>query len=233
MSKHPLAGLRLAAITGTIVGLIALSAGPVAADTTPPGDATYSQNGSSVELYASACTSNGDDTQTCTDRQIYVFTGKMTDSVSGVTHTSQLCASLSSYTYSELTGEYVGTPTFEQGCRVDLPSGTIRIDAKLNWATLAATKLTVEDQACEKFGCEPGSGRDIVVAAGWTGFGPLTMSKSRGSFDDGTCRSSESFKGSGRAAEVTGSLDGQAIAGDSFGFISTGKYTFKSSCTEV
>ena len=93
------------------------------------------------------------------------FTGKMTDSVTGVTHASQVCASLSSYTYSELTGEYVGLPTFEAGCRVDVPACTIRIDAKLKSATLAPIHLTVQDEACDKFGCDPGAGVDIVAVA--------------------------------------------------------------------
>ncbi|HEX2754539.1 MAG TPA: hypothetical protein VHM48_03700 [Candidatus Limnocylindrales bacterium] len=233
MSKNPFSGLRLVVSAAAVVGMIAASAGPVAADTTPPGDTSYSQNGSSAELDASSCVSNGDDTVTCADQQIYVFTGKMTDSLSGVTHTSQLCVSLSNYTYSELTGDYVGTPTFEQGCRVDLPTGTIKIDSKLRSASLATTHLTVQDQACEKFGCDPGSARDIVVGASWTGFGPLMTSKSRGSSNDGTCRSNESFKGSTRAADVVGSLDGQALGGDQFGYISSGKYSFRSSCTEV
>jgi hypothetical protein len=233
VNKHPFPGLRLTVTTAALAGLIAVSAGPVAAATTPPGDATYSQNGNTAETYGSSCTPNGDDTVSCVDQGIAVFVGKMSDSVTGVTHSSQLCASLSTYTFSELTGEVVGTPSFLQGCRVDLPSGTIRIDGKLNSATVAATHLTVQDQACEKFGCEPGSGRDIVVAASWTGFGSLMTSKSRGAWGDGTCRSRESFKGSTRSANVTGSLDGHPLTGDLFGYISSGKLTFRSSCTEV
>lgn len=233
MSKHPFFALRRAVGVVAVVGMIAVSAGPVAADTTPPGDATYSQNGSAAELFASACTSNGDDTQTCTDQQIYVFIGKMSDNVSGVTHASQLCAGLSSYTFSELTGEFVGTPTFERGCRVDLPAGTIKIDGKLLSATLAPTTVTVEDIACEKFACEPGSTRDIVANANWTGFGPLQTSKSRNAWDDGTCRSHDAFKGSSRQADVTGSLDGHDLAADRFGYISSGKSTFRSSCNEI
>ena len=233
MLKNRFSGFRVAAATAAVVGMIAASVGPVAADTTPPGDASYSQNGSSAELFGGDCTANGDDTVTCVGQQIYVFTGKMTDSVTGVTHANQVCASISSYTYSELTGEYVGTPTFEQGCRVDVPTGTIRIDSKLKSATLVATHLTIQDEACQKFGCDPGTGRDIVVVGSWTGFGPLMSSKYRGSSNDGTCRSSETFKGSSRSAEVSGSLDGQPFVGDHFGYISSGKYGFKSSCQEV
>ena len=115
MSKHPFFALRRAVGAVAVIGMIAVSAGPVAADTTPPGDVTYSQNGSAAEMFAAACTSNGNDTTTCTDQQIYAFTGKMSDNVSGVTHSSQVCAGLSSYTYSDLTGEFIGTPTFERG----------------------------------------------------------------------------------------------------------------------
>ena len=233
MLKDRFSGLRLAAATAAAVGMIATSVGAVAADTTPPGDASYSQNGHSAELYGETCTSNGDDTVSCLGHGLSVFTGKMTDSVTGVTHASQVCASLSSYTYSELTGEYVGLPTFEAGCRVDVPAGTIRIDAKLKSATLAPIHLTVQDEACDKFGCDPGAGRDIVVSASWTGFGPLTSSKGRGSSNDGTCRTSESFKGSSRQATVSGSLDGQPLGGDDYADISSGKSTFRSSCQEV
>jgi hypothetical protein len=157
----------------------------------------------------------------------------MSDNVSGVTHASQLCAGLSSYTFSDLTGEFIGTPTFERGCRVDVPAGAIKIDGKLLSATLAPTTVTVEDLACEKFACDPGSARDIVVSANWTGFGPPLTSKSRNAWDDGTCRSHDAFKGSNRQADVTGSLDGHDLAADRSGYISSGKYTFRSSCTEV
>jgi hypothetical protein len=157
----------------------------------------------------------------------------MSDSVTGVTHVSQLCAALSIYTVSDLTGEFVATPRFERGCRVDLPAGSARIDSKLLWATLAPTTVSVEDLGCEKFGCEPGSARDIVVSANWTGFGPLQSSKSRNAWDDGVCRSHNAFKGSDRQANVTGSLDGHDLTAELYGDISSGKYTFRSSCTEV
>lgn len=233
MSDNPLARFRIAVVTTAALGLIALSAGPVAADTTPPTDGFYTQNGSAADLYSSDCIANGDDTTTCVDQQLSIFIGKMSDSLSGVTHSSQLCIAVSRSTFSDLTGEYVGAPVWFQGCRVDLPSGTIRIDSKLTSATLAATHVTVQDQLCEKFGCEPGSSRDIVVAATWTGFGPLSTNRYRGLYDDGTCRSNESYKGTGRSADVAGSIDGAPVAGDRFGFIQSGKSTFRSSCSEV
>jgi hypothetical protein len=231
---HASSGRRVALVSAAVLGLLVASVGSVSADTTPPGDVSYSQAGSYAELYASRCTSNGDDTVSCAEEYISVFSGRMTDSVSGVTRSNQLCVSVASYTYSELAGEYVGSPSFERGCRTDLPSGAFRIDSKLASATLADTPVAVVDEGCEKFGCEPGAGREIVVAATWTGFGPLRVSKSHGSSDDGTCRSRESFKGSSRSADVAGSLDGQPIvADDVFGLLSSGKYSFTSSCSEV
>jgi hypothetical protein len=212
--------------------MITATAVPVAADTTPPGDASYSQNGSSADLYASSCSSDGE-TTSCTEQGLYAFVGKMTDSASGVVHTSQVCVSLASYAYSEDTGELVGTPSFEEGCRVDLPAGTLRIDSKLRSAALSPTTVSVEDQACDKFGCEPGSARDIVVVATWTGFGPIQTSKYRGSFGDGTCRSREASRGSSRSADVVGSLDGADLAGDVSGSLFSGRYSFRSSCREV
>ena len=62
MSVKPLARFRNAIVTTAALGLIVLSAGPVAADTTPPSDGFYSQNGSRADLYASDCVANGDDT---------------------------------------------------------------------------------------------------------------------------------------------------------------------------
>ena len=232
MSTHAAPIRRLSAMTALALGLLVMTAGGAAADTTPPGDATYSQNGSSAEAYSSACTVDGDITS-CSDQQIYAFVGKMTDSVTGVAHTSQLCVSLSVYSYSETTGEYVGTPTYEQGCRTDLPVGAIRIDSKLNTATLAPTIVSVEDILCEKFGCESGGTRDVVAVATWTGFGPLQASKYRSSYGDGTCRSHEASKGSSRSADVVGSLDGHDLTGDLYGSLFSGKYTFRSSCREV
>jgi hypothetical protein len=232
MSKHAAPIRRLSGVSALALGLLVLSAGAAAADTTPPGDASYSQNGSSADAYSSTCTVDGDVTS-CVEQQIYAFVGKMTDSVTGVSHASQLCVYLSTYSFSETTGEYIGTPLFEQGCRTDLPSGAIRIDSKLSTATLAPTIVSVEDILCEKFGCEPGSARDVLAVATWSGFGPLQASKYRSSYGDGTCRSHEAAKGSSRSADVVGSLDGHDLAGDAYGSLFSGRYSFRSSCTEV
>src|SRR6476661_1278354 len=179
--KHPFAGLRAAAAMAAVVGLLAVSVGPVAADTTPGGDGSYSQNGSTAELYASSCTDNGDDTFTCSEQQIGIFAGKMTDSVSGVTHSSQACATVGTYTIDVNTKEYVGEPIFERGCRADLPTGVIHFGSKLSGATLAATTITLEQWTCDEYDCYPGASRDVVVAATWTGVGSISSGKYRSS----------------------------------------------------
>jgi hypothetical protein len=232
--KHPFAGLRVAAVTAAVVGLLAVSVAPVAADTTPGGDASYSQNGSTAELYASSCTDNGNDTVTCVDQHIGVFAGKMTDSVSGVTHSSQVCASVGTYTFDLTTGDYVGDPIDEYGCRVDLAGGVIHFGSKLSGATLAPTSITLEQFVCdEEKECVPGASRDVVVAATWTGFGPTSSGKYRSSGDDGTCRYSDWFKGSDRSADISASFDGRPVSGDQGGYLSSGRSGFKSACTEV
>src|SRR5690242_3884946 len=48
VNKHAFHGLRLAATGIAAAGLFVAAAGPVAADTTPTGDASYSQNGRSA-----------------------------------------------------------------------------------------------------------------------------------------------------------------------------------------
>jgi hypothetical protein len=232
--KHQFAGLRLAAATAAVVGLLAVSVGPVAADTTPGGDASYSQNGSSAGLYASSCTDNGNDTFTCVEQDISVFSGKMTDSLSGVTHSSQVCASVASYTVDAITGDYLGDPVYEYGCRADLASGAIRFGSKLSSASLAATHVTIDQWVCDdQKECVPGASRDVVVAATWTGFGPTSTGKYRSSGNDGTCRYSDWFKGSDRSANVTASFDGQPVSGDQGGYLSSGRSGFKSACTQV
>lgn len=232
MNKHSISGRPAALAAAAVIGLFVLSAAPVAAATPPPGSVSYSQNGNSAYVDAGGCISNGDETWSCTTEDITMFSGKMTDSVSGVTHSTQLCASVYSYTYSELTGEY-SDDHYESGCRADLPNGTIRLDSKLGSASLATTTLTIDQLYCDKFECVPGPSRDVIVAGTWTGFGPLYTSKYRSTFDDGFCRSNEAFKGSDRPATFAGTFDGQTLGSDGYADLSTGRSSFRSRCVEA
>ena len=224
---------RIAGIAAAVLALLVLSAGSVAADTTPPADGRFTQNGTSADAYSSTCTSSGNDTTTCSEVGLSVFAGKMSDSVSGVTHASQVCAFIDNFTFDDETGELVGEPVFESGCEVDLPSGRLVFGAKLSTARLAATTVSVQQFVCDEFSCEPGASRDVTVVGTWTGFGPTMSSKFRSTFDDGTCRYAESGKGSSREASFVGSVDGVSLGADTFASIGDGRFTFRSRCIEV
>lgn len=224
---------RAIAIATAVVALVALSAAPVSAATSPPGDATYSQNGSVARVALGTCSFTTDDVVTCTTSFVEIFTGKLSDNLSGVTHANQLCVDVEQYAFSSSTGEYVGEPTFEHGCAVDLPSGVIRFDSKLAWATLASTTVTVEQLICDKIECVPGPSREITVAGTWTGSGPILTSKSKSTFGDGQCRYNESSKASERLALFNGSITGMELEGNYEGSLLTGRFSFRSRCSEA
>jgi hypothetical protein len=222
---------RFGLMSAAIIALLVLSAGSVAADT-GPGVGTFTQNGKSADTYAGDCDSNGDGTSTCWDAGLSVFAGKMSDSLSGVTHSNQVCAFVDSYTYDETTGDYVGDPTYESGCKVDLPSGTLTFGRNLSSATLATTTIAIQQYVCDEYSCEPGASRDVTIGGTWTGVGPTFSQKYRSASDDGTCRFNESGKGSSREASFSGTIAGRSLE-DVYGSISDGKFTYRSRCVEV
>jgi hypothetical protein len=223
-------GLTLAAVTALLV----LSAGSVAADTGGPGgDGTWTQNGKSADVYASGgCILHEDATETCTDLGASVFVGKMSSTLSGVTHANQVCVYVDEYTYDTETGDVVGE-TVGKGCDVDLPSGTIAFGSGLSSVTLASRTISVEMAICDATECVPASNRNVTVAGTWTGIGPIFSSKYRSSGDDGTCRYGDSGKGSSRDATFAGTIDGFTVGEDSFGSIQDGKFSYRSRCIEV
>lgn len=224
---------RFGSAAAAVLVLLMLSAGSVAADTAPPSGGTFTQNGTSADVFGGRCTPNGDDTTTCSDLGLSVFVGRMTDSASRVTHGNQVCAYLSTYTLDDVTGDLVGDPVFESGCAVDLPNGTLRIGKGLTTVSLATTTVEVYEYNCDELGCEPGPSRDVAVVGSWTGFGPTYYSKFRSFSDDGTCRSSDSGKGSRRDASFVGTVDGLSVGGDSYASISNGRFTYRSRCIEI
>jgi hypothetical protein len=226
---------RLGLASAAVIALLVLSTGSVFADTTPApgGDVKFSQNGKSADAGAGACESNGDDTETCTADGISVFAGKMSDSISGVTHANQVCAYHETYTYSEITGDYVDEPVSEYGCTVDLPAGVLVFGSKLSTVTLRSTTVTLQQFVCDEYTCEPGSSRNVTVAGTWTGFGPTFSGKYRSSGDDGICRYADSGSGSSREATFAGSIGGVSLGADAYGAINDGKSTYRSRCIEV
>jgi hypothetical protein len=227
--------VRLGLASATMLVLVAVSSGPVAADTGPVGDGTFTQNGTSAYFSSGDSLSNGDGTTTYSQTELSVFVGKMRDTVSGVTHSRQVCFFTAVSTYDDETGEIVDGLGYEAGCVSDISSKSLVVGTKLSSVTLAATTISVQRFTCEDKGeeCEPGAIRDVTVSGTWTGFGPVYSSKDRSSGDDGICRYSQSFSGSSRDAAFTGSLDGQAAAEDSYAWVQDGKMTFRSRCDEV
>lgn len=221
---------RLGLASAAVIALLVLSTGSVFADTTPGGDAKFSQNGKSAEASTGTCVSNGDDTQTCTYDGISVFAGKFSDNVSGVTHGNQVCAFHETYTFSEDKGEYVGEPVSEYGCAVDLPAGVLVFGSKLTTVTLHQTTLSLQQYVCDEYTCEPGSSRNVTVAGTWTGFGPTLSGKYRSSGEDGICRYADSGSGSNREATFAGHVGDVTFGADAFGYLNDGKSTYRSRC---
>lgn len=224
---------RLGLATTAIVALLALAAGPVAAGTGGV-DGSFTQNGSSADVFSFDCASNGDGTTTCSGFNLSVFSGKMTDSLTGVTHTNQLCVYVDSATYDDETGEPVGTPLTEVGCDVDLPNGAIKFGSKLSSATLAPRLVSIQQMDCsDKGNCIPGPTRNVTVAGSWIGIGPITTSKYRSRNGDEFCREYDAGKGTNREAAFSGVIDGIAAGTNGFASLSDGKFSFRSRCVEV
>jgi hypothetical protein len=224
---------RFGLVSAAVVALLVLSAGSVAADTTPGGSGTFTQNGTSADAFSGGCTPNGDATTTCWDAGLSVFVGKMSDSFSGVSHGNQVCANRSTYTIDDVTGDFVGQPVFESGCQVDVPNGTLTVGRNLTSLTLRVTTISLEQYVCDEYTCVPGSSRAVTVVGTWTGSGPTFSQKYRSASDDGTCRFNESGKGSSREATFVGSVAGQDIGTDGYASLSNGKFSYRSRCIEI
>jgi hypothetical protein len=225
---------RIGLAWAAVLALVVLSTGTVAASTGPGTDKAYSQSGSTADAFSGGCASNGDGTTTCWNVGINVFSGKMSDSFSGVVHANQVCVYLDRYVFDDTTGDFVGDPRYESGCKVDLPKGTLQFGRNLTGMSLATTVVTIQQLVCtDKYTCEPGPTRDVTVVGTWTGTGPIMSSKYRGSGDDGTCRYAEAAKGTSRDATFSGTVAGLSLGGDTFASIADGKYSFRSRCTEV
>jgi hypothetical protein len=224
---------RLCLASAVIIGMLAFSSGSAAAATGPGTDAFYTQNGQSADVGTFDCVSNGDGTTTCFDGGLSVFAGKMSDNISRLGHVNAVCAWLNSSTFDDETGEYVGDPTSESGCRVDLPKASLTFGRNLSSATLAPTTITLSQWICtDKTTCEPGPSRDVTVQGTWTGDGPTTYGKYHFTGDDGTCLVNESGKGYERGATFVGSVDGTSLE-QAYGSITDGKSTFRSRCTGI
>ena len=225
---------RVGLASATMLVLVAVSSAPVAADTGPVGDGTFTQNGTNAYVSSGDCTSNENGTTTCSQTELSVFVGKMSDTVSGVTHSRQVCFYTAVVTYDDETGEYVDGFGYEAGCVEDVSSKSLVVGAKLSSVALASTKISIQRFTCADKGeeCEAGAIRDVTVSGTWTGLGPVYSSKDRSTGDDGYCRYSSSFSGSNREATFAGNVDAQAVT-NADTWLQNGKMTFRSRCVEV
>lgn len=216
--------------------LLMVSAGTVAAGTGGPSPApgTTTQNGKSADVGTFDCGSNGDGTTTCTGFSLNVFAGKMTDNVTGVTHSNQVCLGLDTWTTSDETGEFVGTAVSERGCALDLPNGAIKFGTNLSSATLVGVHFSVQRFDCtDKSNCIPGEIRTVAVTGSWVGVGPITSTKYRLSFGDGVCTENDSGKGTARQATFSGTIDGIAAGSNGYATMNDGKFTYRTRCSGV
>ena len=218
------------ALGATLIGLVA-SSSPVAADTGPAGDGTFTQNGTSAYASTNDCESNGDGTTTCRETGVSIFDGKMSNDVSGVTHSRQVCVFLGTSTRVDETGELVDELGYEAGCLDPAPSKSLVFGRNLASAELASTVVSIQRFVCQDKGseCVPGPTRDVSVSGSWTGVGAIFTGRDRAVGDDGVCRYAQSESGSNRAATFTGAIDGQDLV-DDFASLQVGKVKFRSRC---
>jgi hypothetical protein len=193
-----------------------------------------SQAGQSADASSSVCASNKDGTTACSDLSLSIFVGTVSDGISGTIHERLLCVNRYSYSYVDATGEFVGEPVSESGCRDGLANKALRFGNRLSSLTLAGTTVSIGQVVCDKstdpITCVPGPTHDVIVAGTWTGVGPTTYTNSRSVVDDGTCRVTQAEKSHTRGATFVGTFNGSSLTGDA-AQIAIGKSSFVSRCT--
>ena len=224
---------RIGLTAAAVIGLLVLSTSSAAAATGPGGNLSYSQDGKSADASSSGCISNGDGTSTCTYLDISLFVGTTSDDVNGTIHARNLCLNVYTYTSVDATGEFVGDPASESGCRGPLPNKAVRFGTKLTSVTLATTTVPIGQVVCDKSAdpitCTSGPTHDVQVAGTWTGVGATTYTNSHSVVDDGTCRVTQSEKSHSRGATFAGTFNGSSLTSDA-AQIADGKTSFVSRC---
>ena len=180
------------------------------------------QTGTFAFAFGDTCQDNGDGTTTCEGQSLDVFEGSQKFSGSRRTAGQQVCTSIFTVTFDTETGEPLDqVDAF--GCVSD--PGTLTVDG-LDSITLAATEIDLVHLSCdEETGeCTETPAGSITVSGTWEGVGPLVMSTSRFSFDDGVCRDVQSNRMTQRQADFSGSFEAFDVG------MSEGTFTFRTSC---
>ncbi len=212
----------------TALLLLGLAAAPVAADTFPSEDFSFSRSGLSAETSTQECVENADATTTCSGMGIFLFAGKTRTGGEGANRGTELCAYVYTYTYVTATFETIDYSE-EFGCTTELGAGSV-IAKDLSTATLTPTTVTIQGQICDEISCEPaGDPRDIVVEGTWTGVGPVIRESYRSVVDDGVCVFRDRSSGTFRDATFSGTFDGQPFEAQ-YSSLRNGKFSFSVSC---
>lgn len=216
------AGVRgLAALVA--VAALALTASASAA---APGTFSFTQKGVSGDAFWETCTTSRGVT-TCVDTYLFAFQGTERSTDADAFKGTRVCAEVD--TYSFRAGGRRGSFKYESGCTT-APNGTFAAASDLSSASLQPATVTLDTYDCGEYDCTIVSSRDVAVAAEWSGYGSLVQSSGRFKFNDGTCTETDSFKSQGREADAVGTLDGSSL-GSGYGFISSGSFTFKITCS--
>ena len=135
-------------------------------------------------------------------------------------------ACLAIYTYSLA----VGLLSSETGC-APVPEGSFTYDIKsLSGAAFTATTIQLQELVCDAGLCQPSGrpDRNSVVAATFTGIGPVSTFRGNSKSTFGNCTMYFVGKGSSREAVASVTIDGQPL--DPPGFLSMSSQKSKIIC---
>lgn len=151
----------------------------------------------------------------CTDTSLLLFVDD---------RTARVCLDI--YTYDPS----VGLLGYETGC-APVPEGRFNYDTKsLSGASVSATTISLQEFVCGAGPCQPSgrADRNTVVAATFTGIGPVNTFRANSKSTFGNCTMYFVGKGSSREAVASVTIDGQPL--DPPGFLSTSSQKSKVIC---
>ena len=233
MSRPSAHRSRFGLAGAAVIALLVLSTGSVAAATGPATVIRSSENAKIAGANLDGCTSNGDGTTTCSGGGLFVYAGKFTTILTGVTHLNKVCAGTHSFTIDDATGVFIGRRVSEAGCVTDLPRDMLEFGTNLTSVTLEPTTITIQQTVCvDNVGCVPGASRDVTVAGTWTGIGPISLSTYHSNGYDGPCHFNALGKLYFRNASFQGTVAGVSLD-QALASIFDQKSNFNSRCNEA
>jgi hypothetical protein len=154
----------------------------------------YSYSSRGVSAYAdwSKCNNSG-----CWYVSLYAFQGTQ-KGAEGPFNGTRVCVFASGFSSGE---------SYVTGCS-QAPRGTLSVTKDLSSATLDSTSVGAHvctyDYKTDEEVCDPNDTRMLTASASWTGFGSTYSDSWRYSFTDGSCKETDSGKGTAREATARG-----------------------------